>query len=1027
LLEELLPALQYKFGGKKMAVKPRRKLLTIISIALITFCTYAYTLPSVQASEISIQQKGIAITKSVMDIDIAKYSATSEYKQDSYLGVLPQENLRYTLEAQETKIDLYYSFVIGKLQKIHVLEVKGTPQTKKALATNMLEMAKDFLTNYQEYTKNPFFIELKSMLDNVNTNKNSTAITGNTKLAVAVQDDSATFKWTYTFNGMDAPDKCVALRYEDGFLSYFIDSWDLYKIGNTSVNISEQQAIDIAIAQAKNFTWIVTVDNKTTYEGLKYNVTNAMVWETVFANSVYMDNPRGQDPLMLYPVRHIWVSFDKFYPYSVYGMNVYVWADTGEIGHMQERFSTMDPPADLVATVDDIIMLATDNHATTINKEQSYSMPIILIVLPAFAVLMLGTVTIYLGKKSLPRTPSLHRSHALKIGGILLCFLMASTVLFVVVLAPTVDALPVHGRATVWGSESSGAWWRKAPWEISRQQATASFIRSEFDQNGYSASNYQGSNGLGSYKNTILAQIDSNEASFPRVAVVDFNHGNWRTDNPSWPIGERHYMFEDQIGVYTGPDFHNPGPPHHENLVYDAEIATRTFREKTFFVLINACNSAHVEEGYQGLNNGRAQGMPYAWTHRLVRYKYQPGFTETLHISDDGYARPDNGKFVYLGFNYGSAALSQTIQGTTPYWHWLEHFFAYALRNNWSVRQALNEASQQFFSCNFDQTTFGGTQGFIASWPMYKDGSWQEIYPPEQRRGWLKVYGNSNLKLYQPSVTLRSRDYSNDNLIYPITITLDGESIGTNLKLVPKVYSVYASDIPGYHFSHYTYKGYNYYNRQSNILLDADGELTAYYTWVPYIIIESVYGGTTNPPPGYYEGSGVQTIYAYANQGYHLDHWKLNGNYLCGPENPIYVDYNNWWTVTPVFVPDQPINHNINVHAVDTYFNYGQPLTVSVWVDGNWRGYSFENIIVEEGYHTIEVDAWVDDPVLGWIPFYYWTDEYWNVISYYDPSLYTYVSADLTVVAWYDAGYWGMAPEGMTPELFLQLKGLGLK
>ena len=42
-----------------------------------------------------------------------------------------------------------------------------------------------------------------------------------------------TCKWMYTVNGVDAPSKCVALGYEHGFLKYFIDTWDLYKIGST--------------------------------------------------------------------------------------------------------------------------------------------------------------------------------------------------------------------------------------------------------------------------------------------------------------------------------------------------------------------------------------------------------------------------------------------------------------------------------------------------------------------------------------------------------------------------------------------------------------------------------------------------------------------------------------------------------------------------------------------------------------------------------------------------------------------------
>ena len=64
----------------------------------------------------------------------------------------------------------------------------------------------------------------------------------------------------------------------------------------------------------------------------------------------------------------------------------------------------------------------------------------------------------------------------------------------------------------------------------------------------------------------------------------------------------------------------------------------------------------------QGLISGRARGMPFAWSHRLVenRDTFQ-GFNTAYHMSDDGYARPDTGSFVYLGFHYGSAALSQVV------------------------------------------------------------------------------------------------------------------------------------------------------------------------------------------------------------------------------------------------------------------------------------------------------------------------------------------------------------------------------
>lgn len=73
------------------------------------------------------------------------------------------------------------------------------------------------------------------MLDKVDANKNLTITSGNVKLEVTNSGDYTTFSWIYTFNGVDAACKCIALGYKNGFLKHFIDTWNLYKIGNTSI------------------------------------------------------------------------------------------------------------------------------------------------------------------------------------------------------------------------------------------------------------------------------------------------------------------------------------------------------------------------------------------------------------------------------------------------------------------------------------------------------------------------------------------------------------------------------------------------------------------------------------------------------------------------------------------------------------------------------------------------------------------------------------------------------------------------
>ncbi len=78
---------------------------------------------------------------------------------------------------------------------------------------------------------------------------------------------------------------------------------------------------------------------------------------------------------------HVWVSFDKFYPGNIYGMNIYVWADTGEINYVKERVSTTDPQTDLIATFDEANKISENEF----NKDfTSDSMQLMLVSLLLF-------------------------------------------------------------------------------------------------------------------------------------------------------------------------------------------------------------------------------------------------------------------------------------------------------------------------------------------------------------------------------------------------------------------------------------------------------------------------------------------------------------------------------------------------------------------------------------------------------------------------------------------------------------------
>jgi hypothetical protein len=731
-----------------MAKNSKRKLLLITALltVLLSYTAFTTLLPNARAAEITVQEKGFVILNEVVGLDMENYDTVSkEGPQDLYLNVVPQEKVRYTLESDSSKLDMLCTFANGNLRILNVLESEGAPYltgfaTKPLQIGNvtlqvvdLVETTKDFLNDYQSYSGKSFYGELGSMLENVDGEENVTKTLGNVKLEVTNSASSTTFRWTYTCNGIEAPSKCVALRYKNGFLKYFIDNWDLYKIGSTSVNISEQEAIDIAMERAKTFSWKVGSGNNT-FEVKDFNVTQAMIWETVFFSSLYADTARSEDLLMLYPMRHVWVSLDKFYPGNVYGFSVYVWADTGDVCYIHERVSTLDPPEDSVASIDDYIVEAL-NDQLLVGEASSNSMSIAWIALPAFAVVTLVTAPVLLNKKK-----NLPRQRSFKIGGILLCLLVSSIVLLVPI--STVNAVKPTRRATIWGSESAGdtsyygATGRKTQAEIELQQDLSQLISDYFKNDGYDASNYQGSNSL---KYEILGNISYNEANYARAAVVYFDHGVGRED---YVQDEWHYMVEDNIGKVT--------PIDHNHLVYDMDIYDETTMGKTYFAFINTCMSANTtyncpEGGDFNETTGNPQGMPFAWTHRSALDKDEQGFNTDDYMSANGYNESDQGGFCYIGFPMGSAALDQTITASYPkYWYWVQDFFYSALSLDISVNQALDIASNIRFEDDFDETDL--YKGFTAIWPMYEDGNWKNKTGPGST---LAVYGNGNIHLYE--------------------------------------------------------------------------------------------------------------------------------------------------------------------------------------------------------------------------------------------------------------------------------------
>jgi hypothetical protein len=518
-----------------MAKETKRKLLftAIFLSILLIYSAYAALIPNVHAEEIAVQEKALTILNDVAGLDTAKYRANLDLgNPDLYLETLPQENLKYTLESDESKLEVICAFVNENLRSMSVYILDGSPHMIQP-ATNTLEMAKAFINKYQTYSGASYYGMLRPMLDNVEADKSVTKTSGNAKLEATVDGNSTSFRWTYMINGVEAPSKCVALYFEQGFLKHFIDTWDLYKIGSTDINLSKEEAVKIAMDRAKNYSWRVGVGGDSWIEVTEFNIVGVSQTTLDFGNYISKKDARGGDPLTLYPGWRIHLYFDKLYPGNVYGLNVGVWADTGEVHDIRTMFTLgAYPPIEDPSSNQDSIEQSDNETSTNL-------LPIAWIALPISIAIVLGATIAYSKRKKRMHhaLPNMPRSNSLKLGGAL-CLLISLTMFSMAM--PTVKA-GTYGMS-LYGSRTGVVW---------DEQVAAMGVISSMDYYfstyaGYTCYNRYGSQ---TQRETVLYQASAMEQAFDHVAM--FHHGHAGFDYISNPQILKNGDFEIGASYWT--------------------------------------------------------------------------------------------------------------------------------------------------------------------------------------------------------------------------------------------------------------------------------------------------------------------------------------------------------------------------------------------------------------------------------------------------------------------------------------------
>jgi len=272
--------------------------------------------------------KVLAFLRDVVYLDMTKYVATLESNTVEYrsdLGGIVEEILKYSLTYEGSKVDVTLRFRNTTLSSYSLQVLEGTPYYSKLQPTKLIDAAKGILERYQEYSGTSHLEAMRNMLETVNETGDFETTSGNMKLSRASGRSTIKIEFVYTTHNIDFQAKSVVLIFDNyGFLASLSDDWSLFRVGSTEVNISKEEAIDIAMEYAKNCTWTVngeTISNFTLVE----ETATAELW------------PHSrEDALALIPYWYVTIYLDRTYPERVNRIAVGLWADTGEFSICQQ-------------------------------------------------------------------------------------------------------------------------------------------------------------------------------------------------------------------------------------------------------------------------------------------------------------------------------------------------------------------------------------------------------------------------------------------------------------------------------------------------------------------------------------------------------------------------------------------------------------------------------------------------------------------------------------------------------------------
>jgi hypothetical protein len=827
-----------------------KKLFTLSIIALMIVSVYTALLPAAGASEPTLESKTLSLLSDVIGIKTELYTSRSIQSDNPDLNQTQKQADLY-LTSSKSNLRVTCSYIKDTAQLVYISDLEGTLPLKQPDADSVA-MAKGLLERYQTYAGDSSYGQFASMLNDVDVGKNLTKHAGNVELEVTADQNRSTYSWTYiNGDGVVAEKKSVILLYEGGVFKGFFNNWPLYTIADTASKLSAQQATKLAIEASKGYSYTVVDENGTEIEvsgGFSISPKSLGYAKLIYVNNREQEFARGGDPYGLYLAWLVPLGFDKFYPGSVSGLTVILWADTGEVCGLNRVIVDSG-----LASPETLEIIAEEEVVFQSVSQQPTMLPVMFA-----AVAIIGVVSLAACRRvklaNMKLTSPKHWS-------LLLCM---------IIMISTLVSIPLAGADTIVTGKSRiysclfGKGYENPNADEAERTATAevcNYVGNASADAGYNTSN-QYSNTINT---TVISDAGLDEQTYLDTMVFYAGH------HSGLNIG-----FQDTYG----------------GRILAADIYPQTGLHRHFFTFLWVCGQAE--------NPGT--GTPMAWTHR-------DGFSAP-YLDSDAFMYSDGRGQCYISFYGYSPMLSTYHHNNTsviyeynelgdigPAKEFIIFFYYFALNQSHSVRDALDLASNSYFQ-GAPFTLSHLYSGYNTWWP---GGDWNAtVMPYLSHEGYfpmdfndemiangtaprdpnrMRVFGDIDMKLSLSSLTVNAYDSSSNPVSADVYI--DGKNVGAAGNTFKVTSGAHTVRVESSSNVFHQYTSYGEFENEVSVFVNGAATLTANYYGNPppqFKLTITANGGTANPGAGehWYTPQKV-AVTAAPDGGHYFDCWRLDG------------------------------------------------------------------------------------------------------------------------------------------------------